>query len=197
MIDQLTRFSHVSGTASAAPTEFDKEVALFVNEIMGGNVEVGRLAGWLSRRQIPEFAQNDPQWTAVFFATVHKFASLSFWEGRFIVDLFFNTDTYVGGGLAVGIKSVSELDAWFQVSTFLRGYPLHDEENAVWVKDYMEGAGLLRTLCDLGYLKDLHENTQFGFGTYRKAVYLGPHGVSGKAINRYAESAAVKIGLRG
>lgn len=197
MIDNLTRFSHVSGTASAAPTEFDKEVALFVNEIMGGNVEVGRLTGWLSRRQIPDFAEGDPQWTAVFFATVHKFASLSFWEGRFVVDLFFNTDTYVGGGLSVGIKSVSELDTWFQVSTFLRSYPLHNEENAVWVKDYMENAGLMRKLIELGYLKDLHESVQVGFGVFRKAVYLGPHGVSGKAINRYAEAAAVKIRLRG
>lgn len=197
MIDNLTRFSHVSGTASAAPTEFDKEVALFVNEIMGGNVEVGRLTGWLSRRQIPDFAEGDPQWTAVFFATVHKFASLSFWEGRFVVDLFFNTDTYVGGGLSVGIKSVSELDTWFQVSTFLRSYPLHNELDTIWIKDYLENAGLMRRLVEIGYLKDAHEEVQVGFGVYRKAIYFGRKGYSARVVSEYTKTIAEKLGIRG
>lgn len=198
MIDNLTRFTAMaSHTMAEEATEIDLEVAEHLEDIWGWKPNPLLVAGWLSDRMVPDFAQDNPQLIALFIAVAHKFASLTFWDGKFARDLFFATDTYIGGGLSVGLKDVEELDNWFQVSTFLRDYPLYGELDAIWVKDYMENAGLMRKLIELGHLKDLHEEVQVGFGIYRKAVYLGRKDYSARVVNEYTNAIAEKLGIRG
>lgn len=198
MIDDLTRFTAMASHAMAEEaTEIDLEVAEHLEDIWGWKPSPLLVAGWLSDRMVPDFAQDNPQLIALFAATVHEFASLTFWDGKFARDLFFATDTYVGGGLSVGLKDVEELDTWFQVSTFLRYYPLHNEKDAIWVKDYLENAGLMRRLVEIGYLKDMHESVQVDFGVYRKAIYLGRKDYSARAVGEYTKTIAEKLGIRG
>ena len=198
MIDKLVRFTTMAGhTMAEEATEVDFEVAEHLEDIWGWKPSPLLVAGWLSERMVPDFAQGNPQLIALFAAVAHKFASLTFWDGPFARDLFFATDTYVGGGLSVGLKDVEELDTWFQVSTFLRNYPLHNELDTIWIKDYLENAGLMRRLVEIGYLKDLHEEVQVGFGVYRKAVYLGRKDYSVRVVNEYTNAIAEKLGIRG
>ena len=197
MIDNLVPFRDIRSTSPSEPTHEDRMVADLVSNILERLVRPDQVAGWLESRMIPDIAHNSPPHIALFVALAHKFASLSFQDGRFLRDLFFNTDTYVGGGLSVGIADVEELDNWYQVSTFLRYYPLHNELDTIWVKDYLENAGLMRRLIELGYLKDLHEEVQVGFGIYRKAVYLGRKDYSARVVNEYTNAIAEKLGIRG
>ena len=66
------------------------------------------------------------------------------------------------------------------------------DRDIIILTDWMAGR-----LIELGYLKDLHEEVQVGFGVFRKAVYLGRKGYSARVVGEYTNAIAEKLGIRG